>query len=293
MKTNLDHRQDHLCVLFETERQDPPDAASGLRAWYPIYRADRAEVSSLIGRPLSRTDADEGLFVDEDGNAYQLADRGQTAPLEIETPPASAETGSADNRTGAAEPQLKPALRAKRSARWSQAHRAKRPEGIERGARAGRDPAEPRSDSPTREPDGDRHQAVTAEPGAPLTLRQKLAVVRRRIAYIQKRGRNELHDYTYVTAADIAGAVGDLFAELGVIVVPKLESITHEALRGGPERVARVIMNYSFVDVDTGEGNHYAGRGRRPRRGRQGALQGDDRCAQVCAVAVLPARDRR
>ncbi|MGA8691854.1 MAG: hypothetical protein WB662_18610 [Methyloceanibacter sp.] len=50
---------------------------------------------------------------------------------------------------------------------------------------------------------------------AQLSLRQKLAVVRRRIAYMQKRGRNEPKNYNYVTAADIAGAVGDIPAELG------------------------------------------------------------------------------
>ena len=53
-----------------------------------------------------------------------------------------------------------------------------------------------------------------------MNLRQKLAVVRRRLVYIQKRGYNERNNYNYVTAADIAGAVGDILAELGVVVVP-------------------------------------------------------------------------
>ena len=91
---------------------------------------------------------------------------------------------------------------------------------------------------------------------ARLNLRQKLAVVRRRIAYVQKRGRNELFNYSYVTAADIAGAVGDILAELGVVVVPRLESITYEPARAGrmgTERGACVVMAYGFVDVDTGE----------------------------------------
>src|SRR5215469_489039 len=44
--------------------------------------------------------------------------------------------------------------------------------------------------------------------GANLTLKQKLAEVRRRISYIQKRGgHNERYNYSYVTAADLAGAV--------------------------------------------------------------------------------------
>src|ERR1019366_4575529 len=86
-----------------------------------------------------------------------------------------------------------------------------------------------------------------------LNLRQKLAEVRRRIGYVQKRGRNERHNYSYVTAADIAGAVGDILAELGIIVVPRLESISHEPARTGRtdgEHLTHVVMSYSFVDVD-------------------------------------------
>ena len=92
---------------------------------------------------------------------------------------------------------------------------------------------------------------------AQLNLRQKLAVVRRRLVYVQKRGHNPRFNYNYVTAADIAGAVGDILAELGVVVVPRLESISHEATRAQGrtegEHIARVVMSYSFVDVDTAE----------------------------------------
>src|SRR5215469_11897749 len=89
-----------------------------------------------------------------------------------------------------------------------------------------------------------------------MNLRQKLGEVRRRIGYIQKRGYNERHDYNYVAAADIAGAVGDVLAELGVVVIPRLESITYEPHtpgRADSVRVARVIMAYTFTDETSGE----------------------------------------
>jgi hypothetical protein len=88
-----------------------------------------------------------------------------------------------------------------------------------------------------------------------LNLRQKLAEVRRRIGYIQKRGHNERFNYSYVTAADIAGSVGDLLSELGVVVIPGLENITYESTtaRGETTRMARVVMSYTFSDVDSGE----------------------------------------
>jgi hypothetical protein len=89
-----------------------------------------------------------------------------------------------------------------------------------------------------------------------MTLRQKLGEVRQRIGYIQKRGYNERHNYNYVAAADIAGTVGDILAELGVVVIPRLESITYEATAPGrldSVRVARVIMAYSFTDENSDE----------------------------------------
>ncbi len=88
-----------------------------------------------------------------------------------------------------------------------------------------------------------------------LNLRQKLAEVRRRIGYIQKRGHNERSNYSYVTAADIAGSVGDILAELGVVVIPRLEDISYESAAGRGEgtRMARVVMAYTFADVDSGE----------------------------------------
>jgi hypothetical protein len=89
-----------------------------------------------------------------------------------------------------------------------------------------------------------------------LNLKQKLAEVRRRISYVQKRGHNERFNYSYVTAADIAGAVGDALAELEVVVIPNLESISHENIspnQGYPDRLTRVVMTYTFMDVNSAE----------------------------------------
>jgi len=88
---------------------------------------------------------------------------------------------------------------------------------------------------------------------AQLNLREKFAEVRRRLGYVQKRGHNERHNYSYVTAADLAGSVGDILAELGVVVVPQLQSISTEPPRSSSERIARIVMNYRFVDARSGE----------------------------------------
>ena len=104
--------------------------------------------------------------------------------------------------------------------------------------------------------EGDQARDAANLSSARLNLRQKLALVRRRLAYVQKRGYNQHSNYNYVTAADIAGAVGDILAELGVVVVSRLESISHEPARTGRtwvDHVTHVVMTYTFMDVDTAE----------------------------------------
>ena len=60
-----------------------------------------------------------------------------------------------------------------------------------------------------------------------------------------KRGYNQRSNYYYVTAADIAGPVGDILAELGVVVIPALESISHEAARTTRAEVEYVARAWS------------------------------------------------
>ena len=105
------------------------------------------------------------------------------------------------------------------------------------------------------QPSADPANGASPEAPVRLNFRQKLAEVRRRIGYVQKRGHNERSNYSYVTAADIAGSVGDMLAELGVVVIPTLEDISYESAvgRGEATRMARVVMAYTFSDVDSGE----------------------------------------
>jgi len=96
--------------------------------------------------------------------------------------------------------------------------------------------------------------AITQSP-ASLNLRQKLAQVRQRIGYIQKRGVNERFNYSYVTAADIAGIIGDALSELGVVVLPSLDSIAQDkqSTPRGTEQITRVVMSYTFLDSESSE----------------------------------------
>lgn len=279
MKSTLDYVNGHLCILNESE----PGASSlggppgSIREWYAVREAAEAEVATLVGRPVTRVESEEGLYVDEDGNPYQLAQFGRGEPLAVKiTPlrrgpdeprsrsaegsdtrasaPGTAAVNFSASRSSADSVRVRPKALLRKPRRKRQAAAREKRNGLPGSvAMLAELPTESADDQPPREKQPEENPQL---PPAPLNLRQKLAEVRHRIGYIQKRGRNERHSYSYVTAADIAGAVGDILAELGVIVVPRLESISHEPARSGRtdgEHLTHVVMSYSFVDVNTAE----------------------------------------
>jgi len=248
MNTTLDYRDDFLCVV------DEKDGLTGsVKEWRPVRKAECEEIQTLLGRSLTSVSLQEGIYVDEDGNVYQLADKGETKPIAVEPLPrektelevlleASLKGGRANGKNNGAKRLLK---KNRSSSRKQQASRV--------------DTANPEA-CPTAGPTAVETSIPTFDVAAPeapvqLNLRQKLAEVRRRIGYVQKRGHNERFNYSYVTAADIAGSVGDILAELGVVVIPRLEDISYESAvgRGEAARMARVVMAYTFADVDSGE----------------------------------------
>jgi hypothetical protein len=256
--TSLALKDGLLCVLAERANPDRLNQ-NALKLWYPVREAEQAEVSSLIGRSVTEVDAKEGIYVDEEGAVFQLAGKGDTKPILDND-----EAGDG----GGLEQLLAASLRGGGdSAANGRTHALQRPKrGRKRGDKRLTGSATPEhipadaqatisgaQDSLLR---NGIDRASIDEELPRLNLRQKLAEVRRRIGYIQKRGFNERNNYSYVTAADLAGAVGDILAELGVVIIPSLESIAYEAGRNGGAEVSRsaqVVMSYTFTDVDSGE----------------------------------------
>jgi ERF superfamily len=192
--------------------------------------------------------------VNEERNVFQLLDKGETKPIEVEHLPGTEKTDL--------EVMLEASLkRVQGNGKSSGAKRLlKKNRNSGRKQQASQDgsanPEERRTEAPAAvDTSASTFDVTAARAPAQLNLRQKLAEVRRRIGYVQKRGHNELSNYSYVTAADIAGSVGDILAELGVVVIPRLEDISYESAvgRGEATRMARVVMAYTFADVDSGE----------------------------------------
>jgi hypothetical protein len=163
--------------------------------------------------------AGDGIYLDEEGNVFQLLDKGETKPIEVEHFPGTEKT------------ELEVLLEASMEGRKTneqnggskRVQRKNRNNGRKQGALEV-DGSAPESLSSTEtasaEPSADTTNGAASDAPVQLNLRQKLAEVRRRIGYVQKRGHNERNNYSYVTAADIAGSVGDILAELGVVVIP-------------------------------------------------------------------------
>ena len=71
MKTTLGYKDDFLYVVEEK------DGATGLaKKWLPVRSVDYAEAQTLQGRPVTSVNQEEGVYVDEEGNVYQLSDKG-------------------------------------------------------------------------------------------------------------------------------------------------------------------------------------------------------------------------
>jgi hypothetical protein len=251
IRTRLAYRNGFLCVVAE-RCEDGPEPKT-LKLWYPVREAQQAEAQTLLGRPVTEIDQKEGIYVDEEGTVFQLREKGETKPILVE---------EVADQGGELELLLSASLENGKTPETERTHallrstRRRKKNGKANGS-AKPDHDQPSGESNTRKssyrPDWDR--AVTQEP-THLNLRQKLAEVRRRIGYVQKRGFNERNNYSYVTAADLAGAVGDILAELGVVIVPRLESIAYEPVRSnGAEaaRAAQVVMAYTFTDVESGD----------------------------------------
>jgi hypothetical protein len=253
--TRLAYREGFLCVLGECRSGEGSEPTMA-KLWYPVRATQETEVRTLLGRLVTEVDPKEGIYVDEEGSVYQLAQKGGTEPMAAEEAPGVggelAELLAASLKNGASSGRVRTHALQRPSSR-----RRKKDSGGANGA------TEPSTDPPCGGVIRDQPGLFAGASGignhhdiVHLNLRQKLAEVRRRIGYVQKRGFNERNNYSYVTAADLAGAVGDILAELGVVIVPRLESITYEPNAGGRTEVARaaqVVMAYTFTDVDSGD----------------------------------------
>ena len=72
-----------------------------MKEWHPVHAAEEAEVRTLVGRPVTEVNSNEGIYIDEDGNVFQLAEKGRSKPMEVEQSALERETAKPDDPASA------------------------------------------------------------------------------------------------------------------------------------------------------------------------------------------------
>jgi len=185
MKSTLVYRDGHLCILDEIEehRNGHSSTLEIKREWHAVQEASEAEVATLLGRPVNRVETEEGLYVDEEGMLYQVADKEKTKPVAVE------------RLAGVEKSELETLLQASlkggkqtEPGNGKRAHRRIRTNGHKPQATLQVvSPTETVSLETPRVATNDGAATDDAHKEPPqLNVRQKLAEVRRRIGYVQK-----------------------------------------------------------------------------------------------------------
>lgn len=76
------------------------------------------------------------------------------------------------------------------------------------------------------------------------------------IGPIEKSGYNAFHKYAYLREQDIINAVRPLLVKHGVAIIPRVlsEQISQQTTsRGNTETLCRIQMEYTFVDIESGQ----------------------------------------
>ncbi len=86
IKTRLAYRNGFLCVVAERWCPEGPQPKT-VKLWYPVREEEESETGSLTGRSVAEIDPKEGIYVDEEGTVFQLAEKGETKPIAVEETP--------------------------------------------------------------------------------------------------------------------------------------------------------------------------------------------------------------
>lgn len=97
---------------------------------------------------------------------------------------------------------------------------------------------------------------TTATASQTPTLAAKLVSIMSELGPIKKTGFNSFHKYYYLKEDDIINAVRPLLTKHGVAIIPNvLEEHVSErpTAKGGSEVLSRLKVEYTFVDIETGQ----------------------------------------
>lgn len=88
-----------------------------------------------------------------------------------------------------------------------------------------------------------------------IALYKKLLAVLKDVRYIQKDGKNNFHNYKYVTEAAVKDKIHEAFMNNGLLFQLSIVDL-QETVFGDEKKQHRLVtvkLHYRFIDVDTGE----------------------------------------
>ena len=85
----------------------------------------------------------------------------------------------------------------------------------------------------------------------------KLHNIMKDVGYIQKKSRNKAQGYTFVSEADTVTMVREAMIKHGVVAIPKVTTFevapAGQTKNGSPIFLTTILIEYTFVDMDSGE----------------------------------------
>lgn len=87
-------------------------------------------------------------------------------------------------------------------------------------------------------------------------LAAKLVEIMREVAYVEKKGSNEYHKYSYATSADVLQKINAALTKHHIcsIALPEVVSIVDVVTaKGNTEHLATVKMDIMLIDAESGE----------------------------------------
>jgi len=87
-------------------------------------------------------------------------------------------------------------------------------------------------------------------------LAKKLVNVMKEVAYVEKKGSNDYHHYSYTTSADVLLKINTALTKYSIcsITLPEVVSVVDVmTVKGNVEHLATVKMDIMLVDAESGE----------------------------------------
>jgi hypothetical protein len=108
------------------------------------------------------------------------------------------------------------------------------------------------------------------------SLATKLSEIIAEVSHVEKKGVNDFHKYKYAQEADVLAAVRKHLAERHILILPSLVSQDWHGIttsKGQQEQIARVVMEYTLIDGDSGERLTFKMPGEGQDRGDKGSYK--------------------